>query len=324
MSIYEHVSEFAGKMVVEWDADSGIHQPGTIYDLDEAVYAIRLDYDDANAGQQWTDQFALFLDDPAVSQVTGIVVGDWQQWQQDGDESSAAIVEALVAARDRLPNLTALFLGDIIMEENEISWIEQSDVAPLFAAYPALEHFRVRGGNGLSLGHIRHERLKSLVIESGGLPAQVVRDLAAAELPALEHLEVWLGDDNYGGDATIDDVLPLIVNNPFPNLHYLGLRDSIIADAIAVAIATAPILERIKVLDLSLGTLGNNGAAALLASPGLAHLERLDLHHHYCSDAMMQQLEELGRRLNIDIDLSEQEEADADDDEEYRYVAVSE
>jgi hypothetical protein len=322
MPIYEHVSEFAGKMVVEWDADTGIHKPGTIYDPAAAVYAIRLDYDDANAGQQWTDQFALFLDDPAISQVTGIVVGDWQQWQQDGDESSAPIVEALVAARDRLPNLTAIFLGDIIMEENEISWIQPGDVSPLFAAYPALEHLRVRGGDGLSLGNIRHEQLKSLVIESGGLPAQVVRDVAAAELPALEHLELWLGDDNYGGDATLEDVAPLLVNNPFPNLRYLGLRDSMIADEIAVAIANAPILERIKVLDLSLGTLGNKGAAALLESPGLANLERLDLHHHYCSDEMMQQLEELGQRLNIDIDLNEQE--DTEEEEEYRYVAVSE
>jgi hypothetical protein len=109
-----------------------------------------------------------------------------------------------VAARDHLPNLTAIFLGDIIIEENEISWINQSDVSPLFTAYPALEHFRVRGGNGLIVGSIRHERLKSLIIESGGLPAQVVRDVAAATLPALEHLELWLGTEEYGGDAPID------------------------------------------------------------------------------------------------------------------------
>ncbi len=35
----------------------------------------------------------------------------------------------------------------------------------------------MRGGNGLRLGAIRHERLRSLVVESGGLDASVVRDV---------------------------------------------------------------------------------------------------------------------------------------------------
>jgi hypothetical protein len=324
MAIYEHATEFAGKLVVDWDADTGIYKPNTIYDPAEAVYAIRLDYEEERAGQHWTDKFALFLDDPAVSQVTGIVVGNYPQWHERTPANSAPIVEALVAAQDRLPNLTAIFLGDIIMEESEISWINQSDVSPLFTAYPALEHFRVRGGNGLIVGSIRHERLKSLVIESGGLPVQVVRQVAAAELPALEHLELWLGDEGYGGDATIDNVSPLLFDNPFPNLHYLGLRDSEITDEIAFAIAKAPILERINVLDLSLGTLSDVGAAALLESPLIANLEKLDLHHHYCSAGVMRQLEELGQRLNIKIDVSDQQEPDMWDGEEHRFVAVSE
>lgn len=36
-------------------------------------------------------------------------------------------------------------------------------------------------------------------------------------------------------------------------------------------------------LDLSMGTLGDEGAAALLAGRPLPHLSRLDLHHHYLS-----------------------------------------
>jgi len=78
------------------------------------------------------------------------------------------------------------------------------------------------------------------------------------------------------------------------------------------------LLERLRVLDLSLGTLCDNGAAALLASPGIKNLEFLDLHHHYCSDEMVSKLETLG----IKVDASEQE-----DPEEYdgdRYVAVAE
>src|SRR5262249_278787 len=114
---------------------------------------------------KWTRKFAAFLDDSSSSRVFGIVIGQ--------NDNSALVVKALVAARDRLPNLRAIFLGDIVSEECEISWIEQSDVSPLFAAYPQLEHFCVRGADGLSLGALKHDRLKSLIVQSGGLGANV-------------------------------------------------------------------------------------------------------------------------------------------------------
>jgi hypothetical protein len=164
-----------------------------------------------------------------------------------------------------MPALRALFLGDIIVEENEISWIVQSDVSPLLDAFPALEELRVRGGQGLTLGAPRHARLRSLAIETGGLDAGLVRSLAAADLPELEHLELWLGTTDYGGTVTVADLEPILSGRLFPKLRYLGLRDSEIADEVAAALASAPILERVRVLDLSLGTLGDAGAAAVRA-----------------------------------------------------------
>ena len=65
------------------------------------------------------------------------------------DGSSQRFVEALIDARDRLTNLRALFLGDIISEECLISWIKHSDLTGLLAAFPKLEHFRVRGGDAI-------------------------------------------------------------------------------------------------------------------------------------------------------------------------------
>ena len=236
------------------------------------------------------------------------------------DETSAPVVEALVAARDRLPKLRAIFFGDIIGEECEISWIRQSDVSPLFTAYPQLEHFCVRGAEGLSLGSLKHGRLKSLIIQSGGLGANVVREVAAADLPELEHLELWLGEENYGGDATVADLTPILDGGLFPKLRRLGLRDSQIADQIALAVATAPVVERIRVLDLSLGALTDEGAAALLGSPAIARLEKLDVHHHYCSEEMTAKLQSLG----VEVDASEREEPDVYGDEVWRYVSVGE
>jgi hypothetical protein len=313
VTTYEHVESLAGKPVWGWKPGVGIKDP------ESTIYRVSLTYKDGQSGVHWADRFAQLLDDPASARLTGLVVGPWD-FESSGDSSSAPVVAALVAARDRLPNLTALFVGDIISEENEISWIEQSDVTPLLEAYPALEHFQVRGGNNLMFAATRHERLRALVIESGGLGAQAVSGVLRSELPALEHLELWLGTDEYGATTTVADLEPLLAGTIFPGLRYLGLRDSEIANEIAATIAQSPILERIRVLDLSLGTLDDSGAAALLASPAIRKLEKLDLHHHYCSEAMMAQLQTLG----IAVDVSEREEPDVWNGEEHRYVAVSE
>ncbi len=308
MAIYEHTRHFPGTSIANWEPENPIPDP--IGSLDR----IAVDYDDDDGA--WFDKFDAFLSSPAAAETTALAVGMWGE----GGEASTAVVEAIVAARDRLPRLQAIFLGDIVMEEQEMSWIEQSDVSPLFDAFPNLEHLCVRGGNGLSLGSLRHARLRSLVIQTGGLGRTVVAEVAAGQLPNLEHLELWLGDPNYGGDATVADLAPILAGGLFPKLRYLGLRDSAIADEVAAAVASAPVLGQITVLDLSLGVLTDTGAAALLASPALAKLEFLDLHHHFISDGALAPIKALGIR----VDVSDRQPDDRDGDELYRYVAVSE
>jgi hypothetical protein len=314
MTNEEHITHFDGKPVEDWDQQSGIKDPT------EVSYRLGLSFEEGDQGVRWTDLFAAFLDDPASMQITGFVIGNWIVLSSGLDMNSAPIVEAMVSARDRLPNLRALFLGDIIQEESEISWIRQSDISPLFEAYPALETFCVRGADGLSLGKIKHERLNTLIIQSGGLGANVVRDIAGAQLPELEHLELWMGDENYGGNATVDDLAPILSGECFPRLKYLGLRNSQIADEIAAALVNAPVLEKIRILDLSLGVLTDKGAATLISNPAIGRLEMLDIHHHYCSKEMVEKLTKLG----IEIDVSDRQEPDKSGDEIYRYVAVSE
>ena len=312
MSIYEHEKELFGKPVKGW-------QPGmALDDPSGTAYRIALEYEEAEAGVTWEGRFNEFLSMPGSSSVTGIVVGVWGDPSPLGDSSS--VVKNLTEASAKLPALRSLFIGDIVAEEFEISWIEQSDMAPIFVAYPELEHFRVRGGEKLRFGPLKHNRLRSLVVESGGLDASVVRDITSSLLPELEHLELWLGTDDYGGNAEVVDLAPILSGKLFAKLRYLGLRDSVLSDAIAAAAAHSPLLERLRVLDLSLGTLSDDGAAALLASPGVKKLELLNLHHHYCSDEMMSKLQ----RLGIKVDTSAQQEPDEYDGESTRYVAVSE
>jgi hypothetical protein len=311
MTISEHVEEFAGLSVRSYapGEGSGLEEPGA------HAWKLSLGYESYDAKEPLTNLLARFLAEPGVEQVKAIVIGAWEQ--MGSGPSSAALVEALVAARGKLPVLTAVFLADVVVEECEISWINQSDVGPLLKAYPALTELRVRGGQNLGFGVGRHEGLRSLIIESGGLGSQVVQQVARAELPALTHLELWLGDDGYGADWSAEDLQPILDGSRLPRVESLGLRDSDRADEAAAAAARAPITQRLRRLDLSLGNLGDEGAEALLASPAIKRLTELDLHHHYLSDAMMARLQKLGPR----IDLDGQEEPDRDGG---RYVAVSE
>lgn len=307
MVISAHIEHFAGKKVVDWDPEVGIKNPET------TLYRLGVSYSDGDIA--WSDMFTDFLNDPAVSAVTGLVVGMWMQDFGNANEA-ARVVEEIAAAREKLPRLTAIFLGDITYEESEISWIEQTDVSPLFEAYPALEHFRVRGGNDLRLGKLRSEHLKELNIESGGLNRSVVQDVLRSDLPALEHLELWLGSENYGATTTVGDLMPLFTGQLFPNLRYLGLRDSEITNEIVLALVQSPLLECLRILDLSLGLLDDTGATALLASPAVKKLEKLDIHYHYCSEGVIEQLKALG----IAVDASDRQE----EGKYGRYVAVGE
>ena len=312
MTIADHLTELMGQPVKNYNPDEGLVNPAdTAYRLTVAD----LDYD---SEIKIFDRMAAFFEEPQVSEVTNLVIGlwDWEGFEVD----SRPIVEALVAAQDQLPHLQALFLGDIVGEECEISWIQQTDISPLFLAYPQLHYLGVRGGEGLRLGIPTHENLQTLVIESGGLSAAIVRDISAAQLPHLEHLELWLGEDNYGGDTTVEDLSVILSGECFPKLRYLGLRDSEIADEIAIAFATAPVLNHISTLDLSLGTLTDRGAEALLANPYLPKLDKLDLHHHFLSEDMMARLQALPLTINVE----DRQEAEEYDGEIYRYVAVSE
>ncbi len=311
MTISENLTKFYGRSVVDYDPDAGLADRA-------AAVRLRLSYEAYEEGMTFTDLYTRFLKEPAAGDIEALVIGMWNQ-VQEGD-TAERVVENLVSTRERLPALKALFLGDITYEENEISWIEQTDVSPLFTAFPLLEVLGVRGGNGLSLGRPSHAKLKTLIVETGGLPRHVVREVCAADLPALEHLELWLGSDNYGGDATLDDLAPILSGRLFPRLATLALRDCEWADDLAVALADAPVLARIKALDLSLGNLGDRGALALAAAPVAAGLESIDIHHHYVSEEAVAKLNALGPRINAE----EREEPDTWDDEEHRYIAVSE
>jgi predicted DNA-binding WGR domain protein len=317
------IAEKVGKGYAEIGSAAGPARKPAAQELIPAAYWVGMSYWKFHRKDvEFADKLAAFLAEPGLGALQALVIGCWSY--EGGDSSS--VVEALVAARDKLPSLKALFLGDITCEEQEISWIVQSDVTALFDAYPELEHFRARGGQGLGLGPLKHQHLKSLAFEASNLPAEVVRAVGRSDLPALEHLELWLGTEQYGADTTVADLKGIFAGKGLPALRYLGLRNSEITDAIARAFAKAPIVTRLRVLDFSLGTLSDKGAEALLAVPGLANLEELDIHHHFVSPASVRRLADLGITVNASDWEVEEEDEEVDEDalSSLRYVAHAE
>ena len=307
MAIYSNLTTFNGKQIVDYNPKTGIDQ------LDVA-YRLRLTYELNEQKVKLVDWINQIAESPEAPDIKELVIGIWDFY--DG-ESSEAVVKAIIDHCDKFTGLQALMIGDITYEENEISWIQQSDMEDLLKAYPYLRHLQVRGGNGLRFSNLHHENLQKLIVETGGLGPDTIQDIVDSKLPNLEHLELWLGSKYYGFSSTIEDIETLMNKSKFPQLNYLGLRDSEIADDIAKELKRRSVMDRIEVLDLSLGILSDKGAEDLFENPKIHRLQLLDLHYHYISDDWVKKLQS----LSIDINLSDQQKAK---DEEDRYVAVSE
>lgn len=306
MTISEHAEVFFEKPVRQFEGPDDWKGP-------DAAYRISITYDDKPAVM--IERLQALVGQPEANRLKALVIGAWAA--DDSSYSSKHVVDALVKVKDRLPGLKALFLGDIIVEENEISWIEQSDVTPLLKAFPSLEVLRVRGGNSLSFSKTRHPGLRMLIIETGGLRRDVIREICLCEFPNLEHLELWLGVENYGFDGGVEDLQPILAGKSFSKLVYLGLRNSDIVDEIAPVVVNAPVLKQLQVLDLSNGTLSDVGGQALLNIPGDIPLQMLVLSHHYMTEAMV-------KRLTKTLKCQVVAEDGQDPEEEWRGVVVSE
>ncbi|WP_433406018.1 STM4015 family protein [Streptomyces sp. CA-146814] len=315
----QHLQAFGGLPAVDFQhQDDPADRPAA----GDVAWRISVEpYGDDDRDRPWADEFADFLRAVDPAGVKSLIIGQWGEAYED---NSSVPIGLVIAAADRLTSLEAVFVGDLEAEQAEITWIEQSDVTALLAAFPALTEFGVRGGTGLVFPPAKHERLRSLTIQAGGLPVQVVRGVLDSELPALERLDLWLGVSAYEGDTEVADLAPLLSGTRFPRLHHLGLRNSEVQNEIAAALASAPVVARLRTLDLSNGTLGDEGAAALLEGQPLTHLDVLDLHHHFLTEAMEQRVRSALEPHGVRVDLSERNEPWGGRGIEGRYTAVSE
>ncbi|EHI7622118.1 cytoplasmic protein [Salmonella enterica] len=223
----------------------------------------------------------LILTDEDLPKLRSLTIGNWGDCWED--ETCQPIIDMIVENASRFAHLESLFIGDMESEDCEISWIKQGDYSRLYAALPNLKELIIKGASDLRLGAIHHEKLEHLEIISGGIPSNVLAELQNAQLPALKTLKLFLGVEEYGFDGSLDNVM---------------------------------------VLELSCGTLTDSGAEALLEHKDrIAHLETLDLHHHYLTPEMQ---EKLKAALPIPLNLSEALEPDDYDGDIYMNAMYTE
>ena len=305
----QHSERFANRQVVDYSVETGIEEPTT-------AYALRCDY---YYGDRTSviEQLTTISEDSQASNLEALVFGVWLDDMAGGSDE---IIDGLVNAKDKLTNLKAIFIGDIHSQESEISWIGQGDMSPILRAYPQLEILQIRGGERLQFNPpVRHNNLQALIIETGALSRDTVAQICKMNLPALEHLELWLGADEYGGNCSVASLKPILDDLIFPDLTYLGLRNSQFADDIAEAVVKSDLIETISLLDLSLGNLSGKGAEFLLNCAAVNELDILNVSECCLSDEMVDDLSTLNCQL-----LAKKQQPGDDPDDGFRYCAVAE
>ncbi len=274
------------------------------------------DYEDEE--KDATTMIGEILADPELPELEELVIGCWgESW----DNGAQPIIDGIVAHKDQFSGIKSLFIGDMDYEDCEVSWIEQADYEKLWGALPQLEHLTIKGSSELSLGKISHDHLKSLEIICGGLPKEVMESIKEASLPELERLSLYIGVEDYGFDGSLEDIVSMIEKSDFPKLKELGILDSEIQDEVAKAVVACKYMNQIEILDLSQGTLTDEGGKVLLDTlPSYPNIKKLNLEFHYMSDKMMKKLE----GLNMEVNVSDQQEDDEYDGEIYRYPMLTE
>ena len=258
------------------------------------------------------------LEDLEFPMVTELIIGDWGI---SYTESSQPIIDDIVANADKFSHVEKLFIGDMDYEECEVSWIIQGNYGKLWAALPNLKELTIKGSTDLDLGEICHENLEALTIICGGLPQYIIEQIENARTPKLKKLLLYIGSDNYGFDGDSKTIEKLLENADFPELEYLGIVDSEIQDELAKVVLESKFMSQIHTLDLSCGTLSDEGAQEILEKlPQYPNVKTLDVHYHFMSQNMVKKLGE----LSISVDASEPNVEDHYNGKVYKYAMLTE
>ncbi|EFC44465.1 hypothetical protein NAEGRDRAFT_79764 [Naegleria gruberi] len=247
----------------------------------------------------------------------------------------------IVKNSEILNNIKSIYYLDIDQSDAEVSWICIDDITPVLNAMPKLNFWMSKGSIQLALSaNFSHHNLRSITFISAGLSEVFLRNLFTAYLPKLAHLELFLGTSNQGADfqpeLLKEKLLSPKENGIFPSLEYLGLRNYESIDKICGDIFDSSISKRVKIIDISLGTLSDKGVSKFIdkleggLTTDFMGLEVLDMNRCYLSKSMRNRLLELPIIVDTqpadnewDVQVNDEDDEDGDDMGD-RYIAISE
>jgi uncharacterized protein (TIGR02996 family) len=252
------------------------------------------------------------------------------RWDFNYTDVPAAIAEAGTHAWSK--DLVRLRLGDV--EGVDMAHHVIGDVGKAISkAFPRLrslflhsgeQSWRDGAGETFGVAKLALPELVELTVETCSLSKQRLKHLLAAELPNLERLELWFGSEDYGANCTAKDLQPLLGGAVFPKLRHLGLRNAEFANAIAAALPGAAIAKRLESIDLSMGTMTDDGALALAAkAAAFPTLKTLSIDDNFLGPEAVRAVRTAF--AGKDVVSTEQKDADRSIPEEvHYYVSVSE
>lgn len=276
------------------------------------VHRATLKLKDPDSSQPFHDYVRGFLASPVALFVDGLRLGLAGRDPNDWGSTLRAIAQSPQASFMRTLRFDA-------ETHWEISWTALGDLDG-WSAFPRLELLRLCAGAGGTLGTLELPSLKIFEYESCGISERELRSIAAAEWPALERLELWLGAIDRGAPSTLDALQPILDAKRVLVLSHLGLCNSELIDDAIVRLAESKLLPQLRTLDLSKGTLLR--ADGLLAHrEAFRHLRSISLERNLLSDEQCDRLREALPNVKLD-DQRWDDIADEPDPEDVRYVAV--
>ena len=279
------------------------------------IHRVRLSHD-SYSDENWKGKTVDVLD-AVLSHPSGRYVVEFA-FQSNGDPNDDDLQDLINLLGKKAPATTRkISFGDNV---DQISWHHTGNLDKLWKGVPNLKVLEIETGE-FEVGKMNAPALERAIFITGGLSPSCARGIAKATMPAIQHLEIYYGDPNYGGDCTVQDVLPMLARTDLAQLRYLGLKNSMFSNDIARALVKAPVLKTLETLDLSLGTMTDEGAEALVrAKDALAHLQVLDLTRNFLSKKGIKAVKDLCPKVIT----GGQEEADEDGDDTYYYVSIAE
>jgi hypothetical protein len=175
-----------------------------IRDPENNAYAIRLttsrnqsQQNVYHASQYVCDivQFESLIKDPRVCELEALIIqiDILNSWYTFG-----IALDEIINAQHLFPNLRGLFVGDSTDEIPEYyqSGLPVFDIKPFLEAFPDLEILQIHGNFAeytLECAEVKHQNLKTLIIETADISEENIRQIIAMDLPNLEYFKMWIG-----------------------------------------------------------------------------------------------------------------------------------